>query len=136
MRCIQYKSDGEGRNNVRIRLCSATLKSAGINTCAGSRLGIGSGLRIGSYGLSNCDGVSYSSCSCFVVTTEPDDYEACKEALLAAKPDLEFIESKVTFVPMTYVELEGEAKEDFEKLLAKLEALDDVDVVYHNASNV
>ena len=59
-----------------------------------------------------------------------------KEALLAAKPDLEFIESKVTFVPMTYVELEGEAKEDFEKLLAKLEALDDVDVVYHNASNV
>ena len=37
---------------------------------------------------------------------------------------------------MNYVELEGEAKEDFEKLLAKLEALDDVDVVYHNASNV
>ena len=71
-----------------------------------------------------------------VVTTEPDDYEACKDALLAAKPDLEFIESKVTFVPMNYVELEGEAKEDFEKLLAKLEALDDVDVVYHNASNI
>ena len=73
---------------------------------------------------------------CVIVTTEPDDYDACKDALLAAKPDLEFIESKVTFVPMTYVDLEGEAKEDFEKLLAKLEALDDVDVVYHNASNV
>ena len=73
---------------------------------------------------------------CVIVTTEPDDYEACKEALLAAKPDLEFIESKVTFVPMSYVEVDGEQKEKFEKLLATLEALDDVDVVYHNASNV
>ena len=73
---------------------------------------------------------------CVIVTTEPDDYEACKEALLAAKPDLEFIESKVTFVPMSYVDLDEEHKEKFEKLMSTLEALDDVDVVYHNASNV
>ena len=38
---------------------------------------------------------------CVTVTTDPADYDACKEALLAAKPDLEFIESKVTFVPST-----------------------------------
>jgi transcriptional/translational regulatory protein YebC/TACO1 len=70
---------------------------------------------------------------CVTVTTEPDDYEACKEALLAAKPDLEFIESKVTFVPMSYVELDDETRAEFEKLVSVLESLDDVDVVYHNA---
>ena len=73
---------------------------------------------------------------CVVVTTEPDDFDACKDALLEAKPDLEFIESKVTFVPMSYVDLDDEHKEKFEKLMSTLEALDDVDVVYHNASNV
>lgn len=70
---------------------------------------------------------------CVVVTTEPDDFEACRDALLAANPDLEFIENKVTFVPMTYAELDAEHKEKFERLIATLEGLDDVDAVYHNA---
>lgn len=70
---------------------------------------------------------------CVVVTTEPDDFDACKDALLASKPDLEFIESKVTFVPMNYQEVDAEHQEKFERLISMLEALDDVDVVYHNA---
>jgi transcriptional/translational regulatory protein YebC/TACO1 len=37
---------------------------------------------------------------------------------------------------MSYVDLDEEHKEKFEKLMSTLEALDDVDVVYHNASNV
>ena len=68
------------------------------------------------------------------VTTEPADYEACKEALVSAKEDLEFIESKVTFIPMNYVDLDDETKVEFEKLISALESLDDVDVVYHNAN--
>lgn len=69
-----------------------------------------------------------------VVTTEPEDYEACKDALVKAKPDLEFIESKVTYVPNSYVDLDDEHKAKFERLIAALEALDDVDVIYHNAN--
>lgn len=71
---------------------------------------------------------------CVVVTTEPDDFDSCRDALLAAKPDLEFIESKVTYVPMTYVDLDEEHKQKFDRLMEMLQGLDDVDEVYHNAN--
>ena len=68
------------------------------------------------------------------VTSEPEDFEACKEALLAAKPDLEFDTAAVTFVPNTYVDLDDDHKAKFQRLLDMLNESDDVDAVYHNAN--
>lgn len=67
------------------------------------------------------------------VTTEPDDFEGCRDALLAAKPDLEFDTAQVTFVPNTKVTLDEDHKAKFQRLLDLLNASDDVDAVYHNA---
>ena len=68
------------------------------------------------------------------VTSEPEDFEACKEAILAAKPDVEFDQAAVTFVPNTYVELDEDHKAKFQRLLDMLNDSDDVDAVYHNAN--
>jgi len=68
------------------------------------------------------------------VTTEPDDFEACKEALLAANPEIEFDTAAVTFVPNTKVELDDDHKAKFQRLLDMLNDSDDVDAVYHNAN--
>ena len=67
------------------------------------------------------------------ITSEPQDFEACKEAILAAKPDVEFDTAAVTYIPNTKVELDEEKKAKFERLLDILNELDDVDNVYHNA---
>ena len=67
------------------------------------------------------------------VTCEPADYEGCRDAIKAANEEIEFIQSGVTFVPNTYVELDEEKKAKFERLIDMLNDLDDVDAVYHNA---
>lgn len=67
------------------------------------------------------------------VICQPDDYETCRAAIEAAFEGLEFDQAGVTFVPNSKVELDDEHKEKFERLINQLNALDDVDAVYHNA---
>jgi len=68
------------------------------------------------------------------VTSDPQDYEACLDAIKAAKPEIEFIQNGVTFVPNNYVELDDDHKAKFQRLLDMLNESDDVDAVYHNAN--
>ncbi len=65
------------------------------------------------------------------VTTEPDDFEAVREALAAR--GLEPEEADVTMNPATRVELEVDAARSLLKLLEVLEELDDTQDVYSNA---
>ncbi len=65
------------------------------------------------------------------VTTEPDDFEAVREALAAR--GLEPEEADVTMSPATRVELEVDAARSLLKLLEVLEELDDTQDVYSNA---
>ena len=67
------------------------------------------------------------------VTSAPEDFEACRDAIKAAKPDLEFDTAAVTFVPNVYVTLDDDHKAKFQRLLDMLNESDDVDIVYHNA---
>ncbi|MFI3329510.1 MAG: YebC/PmpR family DNA-binding transcriptional regulator [bacterium] len=68
-----------------------------------------------------------------IVKTTQQDYEKVKDALLATK-EIEFIQDFVGFIPMNTVDLDEESKVKFEKMLAMLEELDDVQEVYHNAN--
>ena len=66
-----------------------------------------------------------------------DDFNAIKEALEAAKPDIEFLEATVTYVPNTYVELTEEKEfAQLERLQGMLDEIDDVQDFYHNISNL
>lgn len=65
------------------------------------------------------------------VLTAPAAFEPVKKALSAA--GLAPSQSRVTQRPSNRVSLSGEAAESFQKLLDRLEELDDVQEVYHNA---
>lgn len=65
----------------------------------------------------------------FEVYTEPDDLDAVRSAL---EGKYAILSAEVTKIPSTYVTLEGEARENMEKLLETLEDDDDVQDVYHN----
>ncbi len=63
---------------------------------------------------------------------EATDYNNIKTAVLDSNPDLDFSTDEIMWLPMMDVELEGEDKDKFEKLLDLLNELDDVQDVYHN----
>ena len=64
----------------------------------------------------------------------PADFEGIKNALLAAKPELEFEECSVDLIPSTYVDLDEDHEAKFKRLLALLREYDDVSEIYHNAN--
>ena len=68
--------------------------------------------------------------NCYEITTEPSDFSAVREALEEA--NLEFVEAEVQMIPTTYVSLNEEDGEKMQRLIDKLEDLDDVMNVYHN----
>ncbi len=74
--------------------------------------------------------------NCYEITTEPSDFSAVREALEEA--NLEFVEAEVQMIPTTYVSLNEEdgekmqSGEKMQRLIDKLEDLDDVMNVYHN----
>ena len=71
------------------------------------------------------------------VTVEPTDLYKAKDAideLIGDEVTYDVLEP--TMLPHEYVELEGEDKELFERLLRLLDDVDDVQNVYHNVSNV
>jgi len=66
------------------------------------------------------------------VITAPAAFEAVKKALEAA--GFKALQAEVTQRPANRVAVEGEAAEQLQKMLDALEALDDVQDVYHNAA--
>lgn len=61
------------------------------------------------------------------------DYQAVREALVAAKPDLTFVEDVVTYVPQTTVTLTDQKEIDqFNRLRTMLDDVDDVQDLFHN----
>ena len=66
----------------------------------------------------------------YEITTEPSDFTAVREKLEEA--GLTFLEAEVQMVPTTTVALDETAQEKMERLIERLEELDDVMDVYHN----
>ncbi len=66
----------------------------------------------------------------YQITTEPSDFSAVREKLEEA--GLTFVEAEVQMVPTTTVSLDEKGVEKMERLLERLEELDDVSNVYHN----
>ena len=66
----------------------------------------------------------------YQITTEPSDFTQVSEKLEEA--GLEFLEAEVQMVPTTTVQLDEKDAEKMERLIEKLEELDDVANIYHN----
>ena len=65
---------------------------------------------------------------------DPADLYKIKEAIVSAKADAEFIVDEVTMLSNETVTLEGEDKDNFDKLLNMLDDVEDVQKVYHNVN--
>src|SRR5690554_1709015 len=63
---------------------------------------------------------------------EPTDLYKAKEAIETLVADIEFDQLETTYLPQIEVELNQEDQESFDKLLAMLDELDDVQNVVHN----
>ena len=67
---------------------------------------------------------------CYEITTAPEDFSKVREALEAQ--GIEFLEAEVQMVPTTTVQLDEKGIEKMERLIERLEELDDVANIYHN----
>ena len=66
----------------------------------------------------------------YEITTEPADFTTVREKL--EESGLEFLEADVQMVPTTTVSLDESGCEKMERLIERLEELDDVANIYHN----
>ena len=71
-----------------------------------------------------------SSEEVYEITTDPADFSNVREKLEEA--GLTFLEAEVQMVPTTTVQLDEKGQERMEKLIERLEDLDDVSNIYHN----
>lgn len=71
-----------------------------------------------------------SSEEVYEITTEPSNFSNVREKL--EESGLTFLEAEVQMVPTTTVALDEAGQEKMERLIEKLEDLDDVMDVYHN----
>jgi len=62
----------------------------------------------------------------------PSDLFKIKEAITSIKNDIEFTVDEICMLPKERITLEGEALDEFNKLLTMLDEVDDVQNVYHN----
>ena len=67
---------------------------------------------------------------CYEITVEPASFSEVREAL--ENEGIEFLEASVQMVPTTYVSLDEKSSEKMQRLIDKLEDLDDVSEIYHN----
>ncbi len=67
---------------------------------------------------------------CYEITTSPEDFSTVREAL--ENEGLEFAQAEIQRIPTTYVTLDEKGQEKMERLIDKLDELDDVMNVYHN----
>ena len=68
----------------------------------------------------------------YEITTDPSNFTEVREKL--EEQNLEFLEADVKMIPTTYVDLDEIQAEKMERLIDRLEELDDVVEVYHNAN--
>ena len=66
----------------------------------------------------------------YEITTSPEDFSSVRESLEAK--GLTFVEADVQMLPTTYVDLDEKGAEKMERLLERLDELDDVSEVFHN----
>jgi YebC/PmpR family DNA-binding regulatory protein len=67
------------------------------------------------------------------IYSEASDYNIIRTAFLDANPEIEFDTDEIMWLPMMETELSSEdEKEKFDRLLAMLDEIDDVQEVYHN----
>lgn len=66
----------------------------------------------------------------YLIITAPDMLSEVKEKLLAQNYQVE--EAELEMIPKVWIECDAEATKANEQLINYLEALDDIDVVYHN----
>ena len=66
----------------------------------------------------------------YEITTDPSDFTAVREKLEEA--GLEFLEADVQMIPTTTVALDEKDSEKMERLIDRLDELDDVAEIYHN----
>lgn len=66
----------------------------------------------------------------YEITTSPDDFTDVTEKL--QENGLTFTEADIQMVPTTYVDLDEKGAEKMERLIEKLDELDDVSEVFHN----
>ena len=71
-----------------------------------------------------------SSEEVYEITTTPEDFSDVREKLEEA--GLTFLEAEVQMIPTTTVALDEAGVEKMERLIERLEELDDVMDVYHN----
>jgi YebC/PmpR family DNA-binding regulatory protein len=71
-----------------------------------------------------------SSDEIYEITTDPSDFSAVREKLEEA--GLVFLEAEVQMVPTTTVSLDEKGQEKMERLIERLEELDDVANIYYN----
>ena len=66
----------------------------------------------------------------YEIITDPSDFSAVREKL--EENGLEFLEAEVQMIPSTTVDLDEAGVEKMERLIERLEELDDVSNIYHN----
>ena len=66
----------------------------------------------------------------YEITTDPADFSEVSEKL--EESGLSFLEAEVQMVPTTTVSLDEKGQEKMERLIERLEELDDVSNIYHN----
>ncbi len=66
----------------------------------------------------------------YEITTSPDDFSKVCEKL--QENGLTFVEADIQMVPTTYVDLDEKSAEKMERLIERLDELDDVSEVFHN----
>ena len=66
----------------------------------------------------------------YEITTSPEDFSSVRESL--ESKGLTFVEADVQMIPTTYVDLDEKGAEKMERLLERLDELDDVSEVFHN----
>jgi len=62
----------------------------------------------------------------------PSDLYKIKEAITTIKNDIEFTIDEISMLPKERITLEGEALDEFNKLINMLDEVDDVQNIYHN----
>ena len=69
---------------------------------------------------------------CVMVYGNPMDSNAIKEAVVSKLGDIEFDVDDIAYIPKDTIELVGDDREVFDRLLTMLDDVEDVQNVYHN----
>jgi len=85
--------------------------------------------------MADCDFEDISTDGDLVtVLTTQEDFEAAKEAIDEAFPELDYTTAETKLVSSLYVDLDEDQAVKFQKMLDMLDDDDDVQTVYHNAN--